>query len=298
MAKPRYAISSHIAQSPYQAWKWPAVGEAHRAAVVEGMPVGPELVVLPLPTDHGESLHFQSVAFWVVLEIDELDYVEVDGKVSFVRGRVIFNGPCQRAVEFLRAKGLAIPRSLNLVSVDAWSEIVGPAHSCVVAGQYSTGTVGDHGIAVVASGAASGGRSALVVSPYAEVETGDFGIAVSRYGRHAVAGTGGLAWSHEGGMSKAGARGVAVVDAMGQAIVGEDGFAVARNGAEAHVDPGAIAVVDEGGTAIGATGSLLAFIYRDPKGNRRVVSGRIGDAGLAPATRYKCSDTGKIIPAE
>jgi hypothetical protein len=293
MPAPRLAISSHIPGVEHHGWHWPVQGEATVEDVVRGMPHPRNLTVLALPTSRGEKLHFQPWAHWVILEIAETDYVEDGDTVKFTKGSVVFNGPNRDAAEYLRKRGLPVPRSINLVSVDAWSDLKAGDWAIGVAGMHSTVRVGDNGVAFC-SGDASAGDYGLVTSHFGEVTVGDWGCAITRDGPMARGGKRSLVSCGEFGEAHAGDSGVAIASSYGRAVAGERGLAIARDHSNAHVDRDGIALVDQEGTASGsAVGAILIFVYQSATG-RRVAIGKIGENGLLPNVKYCVDDSGTI----
>src|ERR1700730_3327310 len=104
-----HAISSFVPDARYWCFHWPSEGLAERGQVLQGMPDLSLFKVLSLPCRHPAHVHWQALARWVILEIDQEDFMERDGFIDFHRGVVLFNGPPREACAFLRQRGFPVP---------------------------------------------------------------------------------------------------------------------------------------------------------------------------------------------
>jgi hypothetical protein len=204
----RYAIASTMPGSRYD-FNWPASGEATIEKVVEGVPDPSKLLVFELRTAH-LGLHHQINAKWVVLELDEDAQPDRRGVIDFKRGQVLFNGPWKDATDFLRSRGLPVPRSEireirtgcdgESFTLGDHSVGIGSTASSITAGHASQvfvgsgeATVGSDGDAIVFAGKAIGGDRSLAVARAGSAAVGERGIAIAMYeGGSVQAGPGGL----------------------------------------------------------------------------------------------------------
>src|SRR5437899_313700 len=157
----RYAVSSFIPDPAARYWcfHWPESGLAVREEVVRGMPDPDYCRVFSLPCQQPGHLHWQDHAWWVVLEIDERDFVEKEGQVQFSQGDVIFSGPPRDACQFLSERGLPVPSSLKEVKIGGdWDSVTTGESGISIAGSRSRAESGDYGFAYANNGIAIAGR--------------------------------------------------------------------------------------------------------------------------------------------
>jgi hypothetical protein len=254
--------------------------------------------VLSLTGQHPGHLHWQSGACWVVLEIDDRDFVEQDGFVEFRQGLVLFNGPVQQACDFLKSRGLPVPSSLSVQVAGDWTTVTTGDDGLAIAGWDSIARAGDHGLAFVKAGEAMVGYGGVAVSAFGEVAAGDSGYALAIHGPKATAGELGLAVTDESGASTVGVGGVAITDKGGTAMAGDSGLAVGRGNSTAIAGGNGIAFAWDdsgfGGTAQAGGGGVLLIRWHD--GSRyRIAVGHVGEDGIKPDTPYQLNEQGEFV---
>jgi len=178
-------------------------------------------------------------AKWLVVEVDADRVIDLEGKVKFPSGNVVFCGDRKGATGYIleRAPG---------------KNVIG---ATVTAGDYGAATVGYRGEAVA----------------------GDFGYASAGEYGSAVAGFKGVAVVRDYGVAMAGSYGTATAGYHGRAIVGDYGIAMAERGGyvqaglEGHLilkyfnDQGALRLRV---AKVGAEGILPNITYQlDEQGN-------------------------------
>jgi hypothetical protein len=124
----------------------------------------------------GNLLSWEPDAKWLVVEVLATDVVELDGKVKFPRGEVVYCGTRQGATELIQRPGRAV---------------IGGS---VTAGDRGTATAGDRGTAT------AGYRGTATA--------GGYGTATAGYGGTATAGGYGTATAGERGTATAGNDGI------------------------------------------------------------------------------------------
>jgi len=219
--------------------------------------------------------HRSPAARWLVVEVNAADVVDLDGKVKFPRGVVVFCGSRDEAISYMVANGgdryAIIHRKVTRVD----------GHNIAVTGAYGTVSVGENGMAIAGRfGEASAGENGKASAKGEGVATvGVNGKAyVGNYGK-ASAGDYGEARAGNYGTASAGCCGVATAGVYGKVSVGPRG--------RAFVGHMGIASADEWGTII-----IQWF-----DGERmRIVIGYVGENGILPNVMYRVQD-GRIVPA-
>ena len=156
-------------------------------------------------------------AKWLVVEVDADKVIDLEGKVKFPSGNVVFCGDRLAATNYLvkKAPGKAV---------------IGAA---VVAGDYGTAMVGHRGTATVED------HGTATVEDLGKATAGEWGKATAGYGGKATAGYCGTATAGHGGTATAGAGGTATAGKNGTATAGRG--ARRRPGTTARRRPGATA---------------------------------------------------------
>jgi hypothetical protein len=244
-------------------------------------------------------LLFQAHARWVVLAIADADYAERVGRVDFRRGTVLFHGPPQAACDFLRERGLPVPRSLRAAVAGDWEAAAADDHGVAVAGWDGRARAGDAGVAVVNAGEAVAGDRGVAVSRFGAVRAGERGFAIAVCGREATAGPGGLARADEFGTATAGPGGTALCEG-GTAAVGDSGLAVASGSGRAVAGAGGVAVAWGGrwpGVVQAGEGGVLVARWHDGERLRLAVA-HVGEDGIRPDTPYALDEQGRFVAVE
>ncbi len=289
---PRYAVSSFVPDADHWCFHWPERGEALVEEVVRGMPKPALLAVAPLPCAYPPPVHWHLGARWVVLEIDDQDYAERDGRVDFRRGTVLFFGPPQEACDFLRARGLPVPPSMPEVRVAGEGEAVVVGDDAVAVAD-ARAEAGDYGMAYAEHGEATAGRYGIAASAWGEVAAGDFGYAVTRHGGPAATGDAGLAAAGDDSRATAGTLGLALTDEFGVSTAGQRGIAICGQAGRAVAGDYGIAIAAWGGSA--QAGEHGVLVIRDDGWFLKVA--RVGEDGIKPDTPYKLDDEGRFVEA-
>jgi hypothetical protein len=287
----RYAVSSYIPDPAARYWcfHWPASGPAVRAEVVRGMPKPDYCKVLSLPCEQPGHLHWQDHGRWVVLEIDERDFVDEEGLVRFSQGNVIFNGTPQDACKFIRDHGLPVPSSLKEVKVGGdWDNVSTGEHGISIAGWHSRAESGRYGLAYANQGTAIVGEYGVATAVFGEAVAGDKGVSVATYGAARASGFGIAIACNEFQNARAGDRGLAVAafghSGGGNATAGKGGMALTQGGGSSST-----VHADEGG--------VLAVLWDDGRRWRLAVA-YVGENGIRPNVSYSLSEDGSFIPAK
>jgi hypothetical protein len=285
----RYALTSYCA-----GWHWPTSGSVEWSDVTNGIPDTSQIQIHTLPCLHTRSLHWQSHANWVVLEIEPSDYEESDGFVRFRKARILFNGPPQKGHAFLTSRNMPAPNSLPAVTIGRdWENVALGKHDYAIAGWDGNASVGEYGVAYTSNGLASAGDYGVAISVFGEVKAANLGCAWTRYGRVAIAGGRGVAWTEEFGRSEAGGGGVAITDDCGRATSGDFGVAVAGCRGEAKAGNCGVAFAKDDGMASAGDAGVLLIRWQS-----EIKVARVGEGGIKPNTMYRLDDDGKFVECE
>lgn len=284
----RFALSSFVPHefARYQCFHWPESGLALVEDVVKGMPKPENLKVLTLPCEHPGWLHWFDDARWVVIEIEDSDYVANDGFVSFQKGRVISSASPRDTCLFLQKNGLPVPSGLGkMVIAGDWETAVSGQYGISIAGTNSRAESGQYGVSYVNNGTALAGESGMAVSPGGEAFAGNRGVAIAGNFNASAEVRGIAITTDEFQTSKVGERGLAIagimVEAGGTAIAGNGGIALTKGGG-----PNGKAQAGEGG--------ILAMLWHDGWRDRLAV-GYVGENGIEPNTLYTLTDEGIFV---
>ena len=181
--------------SAYNGFKWKESGEVSAPDWQPEPRCGHGLHGLLWGCGDGGLLGNALDAKWLVVEVEAASIVELDGKVKFPKGEVIFCGDRKGATELI--SGRAPKANLPIV----WLSIT--------AGDRGTATAGDRGTAT------AGYRGTATA--------GDRGTATARDGGTATAGSYGTATAGSYGTATAGDRGTATAGDRGTATAGDGG---------------------------------------------------------------------------
>ena len=125
---------------------------------------------------NGSLFNWDGDATWQVVEVLEKDIVDLEGKVKFPRGNVIFSGDQQGATNFILANGV-----FGRAVIGAGVSNLSP-NNHVLAGYKGTATAGNYGTATAGyKGTATAGR-------HGTANAGDYGTANAGEGGTATAG--------------------------------------------------------------------------------------------------------------
>ena len=243
----------------------------------------------------GSLLNWDDAAVWLVVEVKE--YVDLNGKIKFPEGVVLFCGNRQSAVEFIGARA-----PLNTPIVDL--TVTAGDYGTATAGHYSTATAGYRGTAT------AGDRSTATAGHYGTVIAGDYGTATAGHRSTATAGDYGTATAGDRGTATAGYAGTATVGNVGTATAGNVGTATAGDygtatagyrGTATAGHYGTVIAGDYGTATAGYRGTATAghdgtatagergmILVQWHDGRRyRVAVGYVGENGIEPNTAYR-----------
>ena len=176
----------------------------------------------------GTLFSWDKDANWLVVEVLERDIIDLDGKVKFPKGTVVFCGDQKGATEYLYSNGGA---GRAIIGGTATAGYRGTAtagyRGTATAGYRGTATAGDYGTAT------AGDYGTATAGDYGTATAGDYGTATAGNFGTATAGNFGTATAGYRGTATAGYRGILSIawwdkDARRQRImvayVGEDGI--------------------------------------------------------------------------
>lgn len=212
-------------------------------------------------------------AIWMVVEVPA--YVDLDGKVKFPSGNVIFSGNQKEATQYLEDNGCqgaiighAIIKNKNEVVVvgDRGTAISGKFGNVTVGhrakavvGKYGNATAGDYSTVVIndfcvgnvnRQSSITGGHHCIAIGQYmSEAKVGDYSTATVGSHGTAIAGNHGIATAGNWGKAVAGNEGTANTGFNGIAIAGIQGTATAGERGRATAGERGTAIVEGQGTA-------------------------------------------------
>jgi len=239
----------------------------------------------------GQLADWSESANWLVVEIDRETLIDLEGKVKFPRGNVMFCGDREGAIAVL--EGLA-PEAKHMPVIGA-RRMVGD-NQVVYAGYYGKAVAGAYGNAEAGYGgtAIAGYGGKAIATAYGNAVTGNNGKAVAGAGGKAEAGAYGKAEAGDNGKAVAGDYGKAIAGAWGKAVAGYNGSAIAGAGGTAIAGDYGKAEAGYRGKAVAGEGGKISIEWWD--GNRsRTAIGYIGEDGLKPNIPYPCNEEGKFV---
>ena len=203
-------------------------------------------------------------AKWLVVEVATTEVVNLDGKVKFPRGNVLFCGNRDLAVKLIQEKA-------PVGVLPMYGTATAGSRGTATAGDYGTATAGSRGTATAGSrGTATAGSGGTATAGYQGTAiAGDYGTATAGSGGTATAGSGGTATAGDYGTATAGARGTAIAGSGGTATAGENGTATAGYD----------------GTAAAGENGILMIRYWDTR--CRVAVAYVGENDIQPNVTYK-----------
>jgi len=196
----------------------------------------------------------------LVVKVAASDIIQLQGKVKFPRGHVVFCGTHHDAAKFILANGGA-GKAVH--------------YGTATAGYRGTATAGDRGTATAGCGGTA--------------TAGDGGTATAGYRGTATAGCGGTATAGYGGTATAGYRGTATAGCGGTATAGDRGTATAGCGGTATAGYGGTATAGCGGTATAGCAGVISIQYWNGKRYKTKIAhvkDGDGDGELEPNTPY------------
>ena len=216
-------------------------------------------------TGNGGLASWQSDSVWLIIRVNVDDIVDLEDKVKFRCGEVIYAGDQKTATDMLKAAYPDAP----VIGCTATAGYKGTATAgdkgTATAGYSGTATAGDYGTATAGdSGTATAGDSGTATA-------GDNGTTTAGDNGTATAGDNGTATAGDYGTATAGDNGTATAGTYGTAIAGNYGIASAREGGDIHIR------------------------WYDCRSNRyRTAVGYVGEDGILPNVLYHVVN-GKLV---
>jgi hypothetical protein len=305
----------------YGGFRWPERGPVE-AADWDPRPVcGGGLHGLKWGEGSGLLLSWHDKAKWLVVEVVEGTEVDLDGKVKFPAGNVVFCGDRRGATDYILAHGgagravvgatVTGGHGARVVGGD-FAEVTGGDCATVIGGDSAVVTGGDcatviGGESAVVTGGDSatviggcgatvtGGDRAMVTGGDRAMVTGGHGAIVTGGGRAIVTG-GGHAMVTGGDYATVTGGDYATVTGGDCATVTGGDYATVTGGDCATVTGGDYATVTGGSNATVAGGEGATLVCRwFARGRGGIATGRIGRRGLEPGVPYKCV-RGRFVP--
>jgi hypothetical protein len=225
----------------------------------------------------GSYLSWAEEALWQIVEVDASTIVDIDGKVKFPAGDVLFTGPRKEALDFFDANGGAERAAVGAMRT---------------AGYAGTATAGD-------AGTATAGNRGTATAGYAGTATaGDAGTATAGNRGTATAGYAGTATAGYAGTATAGYRGTATAGNRGTATAGYAGTATAGDAGTATAGNRGTATAGYAGTATAGDDGTLIIRWYDASARRyRTSMTEVGVDGIEANVVYKLDEVGRFIKA-
>ena len=218
---------------------------------------------------------------WQVVRVKESDIVNLDGKVKFPEGEVIFTGDQKGATDFLIANGAQGKTVIGaFVSGGDNSTVSGGHRSTVSGGHRST---------------VSGGYRSTVSGGYRSTVSGGYRSTVSGGCRSTV--SGGCRSTVSGGDSSTVSGGdYSTVSGGCRSTVSGGDYSTVSGGHESTVSGGDYSTVSGGdySTVSGGDNSVLQVKWYDGKRDR-VAIGYVGEDGIEANVFYKVDNQGKFF---
>ena len=236
----------------------------------------------------GDLANWDPSANWLVVKVNQNQIINLDGKVKFPEGEVVFCGDRKGATEYLAANGGS---GKAIIGYHASAGNQGTA----TAGYRGTATAGNGGTATAGyRGIASAGyKGTASAGDYGIASAGDYGIASAGDFGTASAGNGGTATAGYRGTASAGYGGTASAGDNGIASAGDFGTASAGYGGTASAGYGGTAIAGDYGTASAGYKGILQIKWYD--GQRyRISTAYVGENDIFPNTKYKLDEKGQF----
>jgi hypothetical protein len=300
----------------YNRFQWPRIGPVKCPDWSPEAVCGRGLHGLLWGEGDGEQLNWNEGANWLVVRVLASDIVQLDRKVKFPAGEVVFCGDQNGATKYLLAapegRGRAISGAVVLAGRGeaATAGYKGTATAgykgTATAGESGTATAGYKGTATAGeSGTATAGNwgtatagdwGTATAGNWGTATAGNWGTATAGNWGTATAGNWGTATAGESGTATAGNWGTATAGYKGTATAGESGTATAGNWGTATAGNWGTATAGNWGTATAGKDGVLCIKRWDGKRYRLVV-GYVGEEGILADKYYRLDDAGKFIPA-
>jgi len=227
-------------------------------------------------------------AKWLVVKVDADRVIDLEGKVKFPSGEVVFCGSRLDATNYLvkRAPGKAVIGATVVVG-DRGTAMAGD-YGTAMAGDYGMATVGHHGTAT------AGDYGMATAGSYGTATAGDRGTATAGHQGTVTAGERGKATAGDGGTTMAGREGTAMAGREGTATAGDYGTATVEDLGKATAGEWGKATAGYGGKATAGYGGILCLKHFD--GERwRIKTAYVGEDGIRPNVGYVLDDGGNFV---
>ena len=207
---------------------------------------------------------------WLVVSVETSSIIQLDGKIKFPKGEVVFCGDRKSATDFLMKHE---PRSKDQPIIGAFV-IVGD-NETVNTGYKGTSTSGDYGTST----------------------SGDFGTSTSGYYGISTSGYYGTSTSSHSGTSTSSHSGTSSSGNFGTSTSGN--YSTSTSGYKGTSISG-----DYGTSTSGVGGKCLAgvngmiSIYYSENNRKKLKVGYIGEDGLEPDTFYKLDENNNFVKCE
>lgn len=251
---------------------------------------------------HGEggtSNYWEADCKWLVVKVDTEHLINLDGKVKFKCGEVVFCGDRKGAINYLTNNsplaltkpivGAEITVGVNGSALTGYCGVAISGDSGIsVSGDYGKSTTGDYGIATSGNdststsgdhGTSISGEESIATSGYAGTST------IKSYGT-AKSGNYGLSRSGIGGISFCGDYGTAISGHCGTSTSGKRGMSTSGHcGTSISGDLGNSIVGADGKATSGEGGNITIKYFQNDEPFFK--SSHVGKGGLKPYTAYK-----------
>jgi hypothetical protein len=253
--------------------KWPKKGGTIQCKDWDPSPVcGHGFHGLKWGVGEASLLSSDPASKWLVIEAFEKDVVDLGNKCKFKKGKILFCGKKEAAVEYLQKRA---PNGVLVVYGNAIAGYGGNA----IAGDYGKATAGNNGSATAGD--------------YGTAIAGDRGTATAGYAGHATAGDWSSATAGYRGSATAGNGGTAIAGYRGKAVAGDEGQATAGDDGTATVGNYGKATAGDYGTATAGVEGLLTLSYYDTR--IRIVNAYVGEKGILPNVAYKLNEKHEFV---
>jgi hypothetical protein len=259
----------------YNHFKWPEIGPVEAPDWDPKPECGNGLHGALWGEGDGILFSWESDAVWQVVRVDG-PMVDLDGKVKFQKGFVVFSGSQKDATDKIISLGASGP-------VIGASIIVGnnkQAHT----GYKGNSTSGYEGTSTSGyEGTSTSGRYGTSISE-------DFGTSTSGYE--------GTSTSGYKGTSSSGNEGTSISGDFGNSTSGDFGTSISGYKGTAISGYKGTSISGDFGTSISGEKGKIVIDYWDSEADRyRSVTGYIGEDGLEPNIPYKLDANHKFIKA-
>ena len=223
---------------------------------------------------------------WLVVKVKNKHIIDLEGKVKFKKGTVVFCGDRKGATDYILANDLIAPTK----------PVIG---AFITTGDHGTSTIGDHGTSI------SGAHGTSISDYYGTSTSGDHGTSTSGDHGTSTSGYRGTSTSGYCGTSTSGDRGTSTSGYMGTSTSGVDGTSTSGyggisisgdygtstsgvGGTSTSGDYGTSTSCDGGKATSGEDGTIIIKYWKNGRYYSKV--GHIGEGGLEPNVAYKLDE--------